>query len=382
MERSKPNVELADVFCKFSHLLGPQSLQRYKVMRDIQNCRTAVLGGHRDQCSDCGGTRQSYNSCRNRHCPKCQFLPRARWVEKRVDELLACQYFHVVFTLPSEIKDVVLQNPRVCYDLLFKAASETIKKISPHDSGCIGVLHTWSQNLVHHPHVHFIVPGGGLSKDKTKWVPCKKGFFAPIRVLSKVFRGKFLSMMETAFREDKLKFYGSCEHLRQKMFFDEIMIQCAAKEFVVYAKKPFAGPKQVIDYLGQYTHRIAISNYRIRKLDGEMVSFKVRDKKNPKKKKMMVLHVKEFMRRFLLHALPRGFVRIRHFGILGNRYKKRNIQIIRNLCNVIQEKKTSIEESWKEFLKRIKGIDIDLCAKCKKGIMEEVTQMPLLLSTA
>ena len=188
--------------------------------------------------------------------------------------------------------------------------------------------------------------------------------------------------MEVAFKENKLKFYGSCEHLRQKMFFDEVMIQCAVKEFVVYAKKPFAGPKQVIDYLGQYTHRIAISNYRIQKLDGEMVSFKVRDKKNPKKKKMMTLHVKEFMRRILLHALSRGFVRIRHFGILGNRYKKRDIQIIRNLCNVIQDKKVYVKESWKEFLKRNKGIDIDLCLKCKKGIMEEVTQMPLLLSTA
>ena len=302
-------------------------------------------------------------------------------MEKRVEELLPCQYFHVVFTLPAEIKAVMLQNQRVCYDLLFKAASQTIKKVSK-GGGSIGVLHTWAQNLLDHPHVHFIVPGGALSENRNEWTSCKEDFFAPVRVLSKVFRGKFLSMMEAVFDEDKLKFFGDCEHLKQKMFFDEVMVQCAGKEFVVYAKEPFAGPKQVIDYLGRYIHRIAISNYRLVSLVGDMLTFKVRDKNDPKKKKMMTLHVKEFMRRFLLHVLPRGFVRIRHFVILGNRFKKKNISLIRKLCGIIQKSVTRAKESWKDHLLRTTGIDINMCRKCEKGIMEEVTQMPLLLSTA
>ena len=380
-----PHFEVADIFHQFGHLLGRMPRDHWKVVQAIKNCRTSVLGGHRLRCKGCEFTQDSYNSCRNRHCPKCQFTSRMKWVEKRTDELLPCQYFHVVFTLPRELSSLIQCNKKLCYDLLFKAASQTLKEVAANpknlgaDIGFIGVLHTWSQTLMDHPHIHFIVPGGGLSKDGRKWIECKKNYFLPVKILSTVFRGKMLSLIEKSF--NKFEFPGIIEALKSESEFKALLRKAASKDWVVYSKETFAGPEQVINYLGQYTHRIAISNYRLIKLEGEMVHFKYRDPDDPKKKKVMVLHVKEFMRRFLLHVLPQGYMRIRHFGILGNRFKKAKIALIRYLKGVKDKAQQHISDCWKELVKKWTPIDPDLCPKCKAtGLVHTKTFRSILSS--
>ena len=373
----KPEFEVADIFARFSHQLGSLPYHHRKVVQDILNCRTSMLGGHRLRCDDCKYEKQCYNSCRNRHCPKCQFTAKERWIEKRKEDLLECPYFHVVFTVPSELNPLILRNKEKSYDLLFKAASETLKEVAQNpkhlgaEIGCIGVLHTWGQNLLDHPHIHFIVPGGGLDREKTKWLQCERDYFLPVMVLSNVFRGKLLEYFEKAFYQNDLKFMGKIDHLRLPANFRELLMSCAQKDWCVYAKEPFAGPKQVIEYLGQYTHRIAITNYRLVKIEGDQVHFKVRDNENPGKKKIMVLHVREFMRRFLLHVLPKGYVRIRHFGLLGSRLKNLKIAIVRKLQGVVVQAKVAMQESWQEILIRVKGIDPDLCPSCRTGTLKK-----------
>ena len=371
----KPKLEVADVFKQFKHQLGPQPLKNLKVMQDIGNCRTSRLGGNKLRCGDCAYEKHSYNSCRNRHCPKCQFTAQMRWIEKRSEDLLSCPYFHVVFTVPSELNPLILRNQKVSYDILFKAASQTLKEVAENprhlgaEIGCIGVLHTWGQNLLDHPHIHFIVPGGGLNREKTKWLQCKKDYFLPIKVLSRVFRGKILESFEKAFNQGELKFMGAIEQLQNLGNFKDLLIQCAVKEWVVYSKEPFDGPKQVIEYLGRYTHRIAITNYRLVKIEGDNVHFKVRDRENPKEKKVMVLPAKEFMRRFLLHVLPKRYVRIRHFGLLGSRLKKLKIAIVRKIHGMFVQAKAAVKESGQQILKRVTGIDPDRCPSCKTGTL-------------
>ena len=374
----KPSLEVADIFERFGHLLGPQPKTHRKVIQDIVNCRTSVLGGHRLQCDECQYEKQSYNSCRNRHCPKCQFTAQVKWIEKRTEDLLPCPYFHVVFTVPSELNALVLRNKKKSYDILFKAASQTLKEVAQNpkhlgaEIGCIGVLHSWGQNLLDHPHIHFIVPGGGLNSEKTKWVQCQKDYFLPVKVLSRVFRGKVLECFEKAFDRGDLHFFGEIDHLRLPAVFRDLLMSCTQKEWVVYSKETFAGPKQVIEYLGQYTHRIAITNYRLVKLDGENVHFKVRDRENPKEKKIMVLHVREFMRRFLLHVLPKRYVRIRHFGLLGSRLKKMKIAVVRRLQGVVAKIKETLEESSQQIFKRVTGIDPERCPSCKTGTLKDL----------
>ncbi len=388
MSYSKTNLEIADIFTDYGHLLGRMPLQHHKVVQAIKNCRTSVLGGHSLSCNSCDFNKNAYNSCRNRHCPKCGFTARTRWIEKRTEELFDCQYFHVVFTLPSELRALVLQNQKICYDLLFKAASATLKEVAANpknlgaEIGCIGVLHTWAQNLLDHPHIHFIVPGGGLSRDKSKWIASKKDFFVPVRILSKVFRAKFLDSLENAFDENKLKFNELIAPLSAYNIFKPFVKSCAQKEFIVYCKKPFAGPKQVINYLGQYTHRIAISNYRLVKVQDGNVYFRVRDKDSPGKKKVMCLAVQEFMRRFLLHVLPKSFVRIRHFGLLGSRLKKVKVAIVRSLQGLATEMQKKLEENWKSLLKKVCAIDADKCPQCKTGHLITTRQFLPTLSTA
>ena len=266
---------MADIFNKFRHQLGNLPYSHQKVIRDITNCRTKTLGGHLVQCNQCEYQKNAYNSCRNRHCPKCQFIPTLRWIEKRTQDLLPCQYFHVVFTVPSELRALILYNKRVGYDILFKAASETLKEVAETpkqlgaEIGFIGVLHTWGQNLMDHPHCHFIIPGGGLNKKKTKWVACKKDYFLSVQALSKVFRAKMLGRLESAFHSEQFQFTGQIEYLESFANFKGLLIRAASKEWVVDSRRPFAGPKQVVKYLGQYTHRIAISNYRLVKLEGK-----------------------------------------------------------------------------------------------------------------
>jgi len=387
MNSSTPTLEISEIFKQYRCLLKGLLPEQEKVVQAIVNCRTEVLGGHQLKCNDCEFSKNAYNSCRNRHCPKCQFLAKTKWIEKRCEDLLPCQYFHVVFSVPSNLRPLILRNKEVCYNIILKAASDTLKEVAANpknlgaDIGFIGVLHTWSQSLIDHPHVHFIVPGGGLNKKKTKWITCKKDYFLPVKVLSKVFKGKALELLNKAFKSGELKFMGKIEELKEEFLFDELLRRCSFQDWVVYSKETFAGPKQVINYLGGYTHRIAISNYRLIKLEGEKVHFYIRDREKPGEKKIMVLHVEEFMRRFLLHVLPKGFTRIRHYGLLGNRWKKIKLEIIRTLNGIIKELKDSLEESWRDIVKRHTGYDPRKCPKCRNGTLFEVAVMRNLLLT-
>ena len=349
-------------------------------MRAIEACRTAALGGHKDKCDHCGHLEISYNSCRNRHCPKCQTLRKERWIEARSEDLLPIEYFHVVFTIPSELNPLVSMNRKIMYDLLFRTVSETLDELvnDPKHlgakAGVIGILHTWGQNLMDHPHIHCIVTGGGLSADGGRWVSCRKGFFIPVRVLSALFRGKFLGLLKKCFRSDVLAFPGSIRHLKQPGDFETFRRQLYQKRWVVYCKPPFDGPKGVLRYLGRYTHRIAISNHRVLDNRDGKVSFLWRDYANGSRKKTMTLQADEFIRRFLLHILPERFVRIRHFGLLANRRRKDNIA---RCSEYLGTGKTATKEkikpeTWPEQLLRLCGIDVTTCPVCQKGRMFRV----------
>ena len=291
----------------------------------IARCRTAALGGHLDQCTRCGHRAISYNSCRNRHCPKCQTSARERWIAARQRELLPTRYVHVVFTLPRELAPLALQNKKVIYDLLFRASAETLLEVARDprhlgaEIGFFSVLHTWSQKLQLHPHVHCVIPAGGLSLDHTRWMKSRCRFFLPVKVLSRVFRGKFVAALQRVFREGQLRFHGSLALLAQPKIFAASLRPLFRKDWVVYAKRPFGGPEYVLQYLGRYTHRVAISNHRLVSLADGKVTFRWRDSADHNEQKLMTLPLDEFLRRFLLHLLPNRFVRIRNFGFLANR---------------------------------------------------------------
>ena len=344
-------------------------------MRAIEVCRTAVLGGHRDKCDNCGHLEVSYNSCRNRHCPKCQTLQKEKWIEARNEDLLPIEYFHVVFTIPSELNHLVSMNQKVLYDLLFRSASETLMELANDPKhlgakiGVIGILHTWGQNLMDHPHVHCIVTGGGI--DGERWVSCRKGFFIPVRVMSALFRGKFLFHLNNHFKKGELAFPGSISHLKEQGTFASFRNQLYQKKWVVYCKPPFDGAKGVLQYLGRYTHRIAISNNRIIAIRDGKVSFLWRDYANGNCQKIMTLQADEFIRRFLTHVLPTRFVRIRHFGLLANRTRKGNIALCRKILgdSKTATKEKIVKETWQEQLFRICGIDVTTCPVCQKGKM-------------
>jgi len=344
-------------------------------MRAIEVCRTAVLGGHRDKCDNCGHMEISYNSCRNRHCPKCQTLRKEKWIADRNEDLLPIEYFHVVFTIPSELNHLVSMNQKVLYDLLFRSASETLMELANDPKhlgakiGVIGILHTWGQNLMDHPHIHCIVTGGGI--DGERWVSCRKGFFIPVRVMSALFRGKFLSHLNNHFKRGELAFPGSISHLKEQGTFASFRNQLYQKKWVVYCKPPFDGAKGVLQYLGRYTHRIAISNNRIIAIRDGNVSFLWRDYADGNRPKTMMLQTFEFIRRFLLHVLPARFVRIRHFGLLANRTRKDNIALCRKILGdgKTATKEKIVKETWQEQLFRICGIDVTTCPVCQKGKM-------------
>jgi hypothetical protein len=340
-------------------------------MRAVEVCRTSVLGGHKDRCNSCGHIEISYNSCRNRHCPKCQTLQKEKWIEARNEDLLPIQYFHVVFTIPSELNPLGIMNQRVIYNLLFRSASETLIELAGNPKhlgariGFIAILHTWGQNLMDHPHLHCVVTGGGLSE--TNWVSSRKGFFIPVKVMSILFRGKFLDYLKDSFAE--LIFPGGIGHLQAPADFEVFRRRLYLKKWVVYCKPPFDGAEGVLQYLGRYTHRIAISNNRILSFNNAEVSFRWRDYAAGDKQKVMTLKADEFIRRFLLHVLPDRYVRIRHFGLLANRSRKDNIALCRRLLNVHTTLKEKKEETWQEHLLRICGVDVTLCPVCKKGRM-------------
>jgi Putative transposase/Transposase zinc-binding domain len=308
-----------------------------KVLRAIYNCRTAGLGGHLDRCSQCGHRATSFNSCRNRHCPKCQTHARNQWLVARTQELLPVPYFHVVFTIPHELSGLALQNKRVLYDLLLRASAETLLEVAADPQhlgaviGFLSVLHTWGQNLLHHPHVHCVIPAGGLSLDHARWQSAPPHFFLPNRVLSRVFRGKFLEALQLAFAQRTLGFHGQLQHLAEAKYFHRLLGPLYRKDWVVYVKPPFRGPEHVLHYLARYTHRVAISNHRLLSFDGQQVTFRWKDYAHGNKKRKMTLTSHEFLRRFLLHVLPAGFVRIRHFGFLANRHRTERIALCRRL---------------------------------------------------
>jgi hypothetical protein len=349
-------------------------------MRAIEVCRTSVLGGHKDKCDNCGHLEISYNSCRNRHCPKCQTLKKERWIEARSKDLLPIQYFHVVFTIPSELNHLVSMNRKVMYDLLFRSVSETLMELANDPKhlgariGAIGILHTWGQNLMDHPHIHCIVTGGGLSPDGSSWVPCRKGFFIPVRVMSALFRGKFLDLLNSRFKRGEITFPGSISHLKYPGNFDAFRRQLYHKKWVVYCKPPFDGAKGVLQYLGRYTHRVAISNNRLLVNRDGNVSFLWRDYADGNRQKTMMLKADEFIRRFLLHVLPERYVRIRHFGLLANRNRKDNITVCRKIIGAGKTvtKENTKQETWREQLLRICGIDVTACPVCQKGRMFRV----------
>src|SRR6266568_5357092 len=328
---NRPPLELADLVRAAGRAFTERSRrwitwQHVKVLRAIARCRTAALGGHLDECIDCGYRPAiSYNRCRNRHCPKCQANARVRWLQARRQELLPTRYVHIVFTLPHELAPLALQNKKLLYHLLLQTSAATLLAVARDpkhlgaEIGFFSVLHTWNQKLEHHPHIHCVVPAGGLSPDHTRWIHARYRFFLPIEVLGCVFRGKFVAALRQAFAAGKLRFHGQMKFLGQPEAFSSLLRQLFRHHWVVYSKRPFGGPEYALRYLGRYTHRVAISNHRLVSFMDGKVTFRWRDSAHKNKKRLMTLTVEEFLRRFLLHLLPRGFVRIRHFGFLANR---------------------------------------------------------------
>ena len=352
-----------------------------RALYSIQYCKTASLGGHIYECNECGETTIAYNSCRNRHCPKCQAYAKELWIYERSKSLLQTHYFHIVFTIPEQLNSLVLFNQKELYSILFTSVSETLlelakdKKYLGAEIGFTSILHTWGQNLMNHPHIHCIVPGGGLSLDKAKWIKSKKKFFIPVKVLSRKFRGKFLYYLNTLYLNNKLTFPKSISELGSRNIFNEFKDSLYKKEWIVYSKAPFSSAEYVLQYLGRYTHRVAISDNRIIKVDKNNVSFKWRDYKDNNKQKVMTLKAKEFIRRFTMHILPDRFVKIRHYGILGNRNKqlkfKRCLEIFR-VKPIDDEKLSSAELFFK-----LTGIKIGMCKICEKGnLIEKGIIMP------
>jgi hypothetical protein len=340
-------LEVADIFRAHgpawrNEQAGHLSLGQLKVMSAVEQCRSVALGGHVLHCDACGETEISYNSCRNRHCPKCQGQAARRWLDARMTDLLPVEYYHVVFTLPAPLGALAYHNKAVMYGLLFEVAAETLTTIAAdpkHLGARIGatlVLHTWGSAMTHHPHVHGIVPGGGLSPDGERWVACRSGFFLPVRVLSRLFRRRFIEEMEKRHRDGQLRFFGEQAGLADPSSFAEWLAPLRQQEWVVYAKRPFAGPEAVLAYLSRYTHRVAISNSRLVALDPKAVSFRYKDYriKSGLRMKTMTLAPKEFMRRFLLHVLPTGFHRIRHYGLLANAGRRANLDRVRTWLKV------------------------------------------------
>jgi hypothetical protein len=376
----REGLEIADVFRHF----GPDFLERHgaslssarrRAMRAIERCRTAALGGHLERCGDCGYQRVAYNSCRNRNCPKCQGLARAQWLKDRHAELLDVPYFHVVFTVPHEIAVIGFQNQTVIYDILFRAASETLRTIAADpvhlgaEIGFLAVLHTWGQNLMHHPHLHCLVPGGGIAPNGESWIPCRPGFFLPVRVLSRLFRGLFLHYLEKAFAAGELNFFSAHRHLHEPASFRCHLAPVRDTEWVVYAKRPFAGPEQVLDYVGRYTHRVAISNNRLVSIDNGKVRFRWKDYRDGNRQKTMTLAAEEFIRRFLIHVLPDGFHRIRYYGFLGNCHRARKLALCRDLLGMAPAAPSDPPSDFRDQVVALIGQSLRECPLCHAGIM-------------
>lgn len=368
MRRHRP--EVADVIrecgSSFLRAYGPSvCLEQQRVLRDVAACRSRALGGHKLRCDRCGHEEISYNSCRNRHCPKCQAGARAQWLEARQRELLDVDYFHVVFTLPDSIGRLALQNKRKIYGILFRAASETLRILGRDpkhlgaDVGFVAILHTWGQTLQHHPHLHCVVPGGGISPDAKRWVACRPGFFLPVRVLSRLFRTRFLTHLQHAVEQGTIQFRGQLAFLVHRPSWQRWLRQVRSTPWVVYVKPPFGGARQVLKYLARYTHRVAISNHRLISLDAGMVTFSWKDYADANRKRAMTLDAVEFIRRFLLHVLPKGFMRIRYYGFLANRDRDHRLDAVRSLLNQAQPRASVADPGG--------DTDEHRCPQCQQG---------------
>ena len=385
----RPTLDVADIVrahgdeFRRAHAASLSPRQK-RALRNIELCRTAALGGHLERCDQCDHQRNAYNSCADRHCPKCQSLARAKWLEQRQAELLPVEYFHVTFTLPEPLAQLSLQNKREMYDLLFRATAETLQTIAAdpqHLGAQIGffcILHSWGQTLTAHPHLHCVVPGGGISLDGSRWVACLPRFFLPVKVLSERFRNVYLRYLEQAYTAGKLQFYGDLEPLSKPTNFAQYLAPLGEKKWVVHAKPPFGGPERVLDYLGRYTHRVAISNNRLLELKDGQVTFTYKDYKHEQRRKVMTLSADEFLRRFLLHVLPDGFQRIRYYGLLGNRHRAENLARCRELL-AVPVPIPQPEPDYRERCRQLNGQDPLRCPQCKTG---QMVRIALLLPIA
>src|SRR5262252_9386595 len=381
-----PVLEVADIFRRHGEAFRQARVEHLgrverRVMGAITACRTAVLGGHVEQCDDCGATRIAYNSCRNRHCPKCQGSARAQWLAERQAELLPVPYFHVVFTMPAPAREIAFQNKAVVYASLFRCAAETLATIAADPKhlgaqlGVTAVLHTWGQTLQHHPHIHCIVPGGGPSLDGTRWVACRPGFFLPVRVLSRLFRRLFLQELQAAFAAGQLGFFGDLARLADPTAFAERLAQLRWTDWVVYAKPPFGGPEQVLAYLGRYTHRVAIANSRLISLADGKVSFSWKDYRQNRKAKVMTLKADEFIRRFLLHTLPDSFHRIRHYGFLANGGRGDSLALCHQLLDARDTGACQPADNRTKGDRPLTTADFVICPNCG-GTMRRIATVP------
>jgi hypothetical protein len=380
------HTEVADIFRLYGQTFrqnNPISNTQRKAMRHIELCRSAALGGHVEQCNLCGFERISYNSCRDRHCPKCQTLVKEKWLDDRKSELLPCGYFHLVFTLPHELNPIILTNKKVALGILFSAVNQTLQAFARDPRwrlegqlGFILVLHTWSQTLMDHFHLHCLVPAGALSLDQKSWRPARSSFLFRVGSLAKAFKKRYLLLLKAARHKQELIFPGNTSCYATQKAFDSLIESLSRHTWIVYAKRPFAGPEQVLEYLGRYTHRIAISNNRIKSIDDGKVIFTYRDRADKDQIKEMTLSAEEFIRRFLLHILPEGFMKIRYFGFLSNKNKKEAIPLIRKLIGWKKDLPAQFKETVTEMILRLTGEDLTCCPRCLKGRMQLVRTMP------
>ena len=389
----RPHLEVADILRLYGEeylRTHPSTAEQRAVMRHIVSCRTATLGGHKERCDRCGNVRHSYNSCRDRHCPKCQNLKKAEWLEARLKRILPTNYFHVVFTLPAQLRPLARQNRRLFYDLLFRCAAESIQTLTRDpkhlgaEVGFTAILHTWTQQLGYHPHLHCVVTGGGLSEKGDRWVKGSSEYFLPVDVLGALFKGKFLSALKEAYREGRLWLKGRMEKLKQGSLWKRLLDELYDLKWNVDARPPFGGAEQVFRYLGRYTHRVAISNHRLIALKDGCVHFEYRDRADGNKKKTIRLEAKEFIRRFLLHVLPRKYVRIRHFGLLASRSIRSKLERAFDLLKGGGDPRVSCgrdaEETqprppWWERLLKLTGVDILACPVCRAGRFRRVARL-------
>src|SRR4249920_3082166 len=380
---ARSGVELADIFRAYGESYRrnhPLPVSHLKVIEAVERCRTASLGGHIERCDSCGFERPAYISCRNRHCPKCQSLAKLKWLEKQKSEILSVGYFHLVFTLPHELNALILTNKKILLSHLFKAVGETLVEFGRTrlggQIGLIAVLHTWDQTLLDHFHLHCLVPAGALSHDQMRWSPARKNFLFPIKALSVVFCGKFLDLLKSASATNKLLFVGQSASLADPGAFKLLINALRKKSWIVYAKKPFGSPVHVLDYLGRYTHRVALSNDRILSVPNGKITFSYRDRKQNRKKKTMTLDAHEFIRRFLLHVIPKGFVRVRHFGVLANRSKSL-LSKCRQLLDLSSALPKLPSKSVHQLMLELTGIDITRCPLFQKGTLVFLADLPV-----